>query len=134
MHSKYEKTPAGKWSINMLSALFGLSGAGVGRYLNSLAYPTLQSMQKFEAVLGWPVSEQVQLIPPYWEWPVQNNSKGGPRRGEPTDLRYGMKLRQVIQEWTEANPRTEVGSRIRQHPAIPPRAGTPGQDQGVVEG
>jgi transcriptional regulator with XRE-family HTH domain len=109
----------------MLAMLFGLSMPALSRYLHGQAYPTLQSIQKFEAVLGWPASEQVQLIPPYWEWPVQNGGPGGGTRGEPTDYRYSMKLRQVIQEWADANPRTTPGVEIRQHPNIPSRAGTP---------
>lgn len=105
----------------MMASLFGLTGPVFGRYLNGLSYPTLQSMQKFEAVMGWPVSEQVQLIPPYWEWPNQDHKEAT----EPTDLRYGMKLRQVAKEWSEANPRTVRSNEVRQHPAIPSRAGQP---------
>jgi transcriptional regulator with XRE-family HTH domain len=107
----------------MLASLFGLSAPTLARYLNGQSYPTLQSIQKFEIVMGWPAAEQVLLIPPFWEWPIQNDGKGSPR-GEATDFRYGMKLRQVIQEWAEANPRTVLGSEIRQHPAIPSRAGS----------
>ena len=108
----------------MLAALFGLSGPALGRYLNALSYPTLQSMQKFETVLGWPVSEQVQLIPPYWEWPAQDRTKT--KAIEPRDLRYSMVLRKIIREWAAANPRTELGNDIRQHPSIPARAGRHG--------
>lgn len=107
----------------MLAALFGLSGPALGRYLNALSYPTLQSMQKFEAVLGWPVSEQVQLIPPYWEWPTQDRTRNRAKDIQPRDLRYSMVLRKVVREWAAANPRTELGSDIRQHPSIPARAG-----------
>lgn len=109
----------------MLASLFGLAGPVLGRYLNALSYPTIQSMQKFEVVLGWPVSEQVQLIPPYWEWPIQDRSASNnkSRTTEPRDLRYSMVLRKVIREWAAANPRTELGNDIRQHPSIPARAG-----------
>lgn len=106
----------------MLAALFGLSGPTFARYLNGQSYPTLQSMQKFEVVMGWPVSEQVQLIPPYWEWPVQNVHNTG-NRGEPTDYRYATKLDQIVREWSAANPRTVLASEVRQHPNIPSRAG-----------
>jgi transcriptional regulator with XRE-family HTH domain len=123
MQSKYEKTPMGKWGLSMLAALFGLSAPTLGRYLNGMSYPTLQSIQKFEAVLGWPAAEQVQLIPPYWEWPRQNRASGK-KPEEPTDYRYSMKLNQIIQEWAEANPRTVLSTEIRQHPNIPARAGT----------
>lgn len=112
----------------MMAALFGLKGPAYGRYLNGLSYPTLQTMQKFEAVLGWPVAEQVQLIPPFWEWPVQEHKA----ETQPTDLRYGMKLRQIVREWGEANPRTVLGGDVRLHPAISPRSGVHRhQDVGV---
>jgi hypothetical protein len=113
----------------MLAALFGLSGPVLGRYLNALSYPTIQSMQKFEVVLGWPVSEQVQLIPPYWEWPPQEHqlaSKTAGRDTRPRDLRYSMMLRKVTREWAAANPRTGLSADIRQHPSIPARAGRHG--------
>lgn len=108
----------------MLASLFGLSGQALGRYLNAQSYPTLQTIQKFEIVLGWPAAEQVQLIPPYWEWPLQGGQVGT-KRGEPRDLRYSMKLRQVVREWAEANPRPkdQLGNEVRQHPSIPARAG-----------
>jgi hypothetical protein len=110
------KTPPGKWGLHQISALLGTSAPSWGRYLNGLSYPTLQMMQKIEVVMGWPVTEQVQLIPYYWEWPHQ--AKGpGQVTPEPTDLRYGMKLRQVANEWGEANPRTVESGAIRQHPA-----------------
>lgn len=107
----------------MLAALFGLSAPAYGRYINALSYPTLQTMQKFEVVMGWPVAEQVQLIPPYWEWPEQDASRNKGRVIEPRDLRYSMVLRKVVREWAAANPRTELSSNIRQHPSIPARAG-----------
>lgn len=113
----------------MLAALFGLSGPALGRYLNALSYPTVQSMQKFEAVMGWPVSEQVQLIPPYWEWPPQDRSASKSVKDiQPLDFRYSMVLRKVLREWAEANPRTELGNDIRQHPSIPARAGRHGSE------
>ena len=105
----------------MLASLFGLAGPVLGRYLNALSYPTIQSMQKFEVVLGWPVSEQVQLIPPYWEWPVQDRTNL--KNIEAGDLRYSIMLGKVIREWAAANPRTELSGDIRQHQSIPRRAG-----------
>jgi hypothetical protein len=117
------KTPPGQWSQQMLAALFGLSAPAYGRYINALSYPTLQTMQKFEVVLGWPVAEQVQLIPPYWEWPVQDFTRNKTRDTQPRDLRYSMVLRKVVREWAAANPRTELGNEIRQHASIPARAG-----------
>lgn len=110
------KTPPGRWGQHQLAALLGTSGPAWGRYLSGQSYPTLQMMQKIQIVMGWPVREQVDLIPYYWEWPIQG--RGGLPRGEPTDLRYAMKLRQIVNEWTDANPRTVLSTEIRQHPAI----------------
>lgn len=111
--------------MSTLSALFGLQGQVLGRYVNGQSYPTLQTIQKFEAVLGWPASEQVQLIPPFWDWPLQSVSRDGNPLSEPTDLRYSMKLRQVLGEWAAANPRTVRSGAVRQHPSIPSRSGVP---------
>lgn len=130
--TKYQHTPGKKWSLYMMAALFGLAASNFGRYVNGLSYPTLQTMQKFEAVMGWPVSEQVQLIPPYWEWPLQDNGSGQ-KPGQPVDFRYGIMLSQVLREWGAANPRTVLSSEIRQHPAIPGRAGTKKRDPSPAE-
>lgn len=111
-----------EWSDALLATLFGLGGPALGRYQNGLSYPTLQVIQKFDIVLGWSGAEQYALIPPYWEWPLQANGHGQ-KQGEPVDMRYAMKLRQVIKEWAEANPRTILASEVRQHPSIPARAG-----------
>lgn len=111
------KTPMPYWGQTHLAYLLGTSNVMVGRYLNGLSYPTLQMMQKFEVVFGWPVTEQVPHIPYYWEWPDQ--AFGGRPQQDATDLRYAMKLEQIIREWTEANPRTQPLQEIRQHPAIP---------------
>lgn len=116
------KTPPGQWSQSTLASLLGLTGQAYGRYLNAQSYPTLQTIQKFEAVFGWPASEQVQLIPPYWTWPNQSTGNGR-KRGEPADLRYSMMLRKIVREWCDANPRVGLSVDIRQHPAIPARAG-----------
>lgn len=111
-----------EWSVSLLATLFGISAAAMGRYLHGLSYPTVQMIQKFEVVLGWPAAEQFALIPPYWTWPRQFNSNGGVQE-EPVDQRYGMKLRQILQEWADANPRTVSSLDVRQHPSIPARAG-----------
>jgi hypothetical protein len=118
------KTKPHEWSRSLLGTLFGISQSALCRYLDGQAYPSVQMIQKFEIVLGWPAAEQFDLIPPYWEWPTQFNGRGGVQ-GEPTDLRYGMKLGQVLREWTEANPRTVPSGGVRQHPSIPRRAGSP---------
>lgn len=99
----------------------GTSAPNFGRYLNGLSYPTLQMMQKFEVVFGWPVTDQTPLIPYYWEWPLQKDRA----EIQPTDLRYGMKLRQVVDEWTEANPRVGLSVEVRMHPALKARRAGP---------
>lgn len=110
------KTPPGRWGQHQMAALLGTTGPIWGRYLSAQSYPTLQMMQKIETVLGWPVQEQVQLIPKYWEWPTQ--ARGSVPYGDPVDFRYAIKLSRVVAEWTDANPRTETSKDIRQHPDI----------------
>jgi len=111
------KTPMPYWGQTHLANLLGTKNVMLSRYLNGLSYPTLQMMQKFEIVFGWPITEQTPLIPYYWQWPDQ--SQIGRPQQDPTDLRYAMKLEQIIREWTEANPRTQPIQEIRQHPALP---------------
>lgn len=107
----------GVWGATHFANLFGTSNVAIGRYLAGSSYPTVQMMQKFEIVLGWPAAEQFALIPPYWTWPDQPRNEYKPQ-GPPTDLRYAMKLRQVLNEWGAANPRTLPLSQIRMHPAL----------------
>lgn len=115
------------WGNTHLGPLLGTTNVMIGRYLNGLSYPTLQMMQKFEVVFGWPLAEQVVLIPYYWEWPAQRiGGIGGEGQEDPTDLRFAMKLGQIIREWGEANPRTQRVQEIRQHPAIPHKKIGPG--------
>jgi len=110
--------PMPYWAAQHYAPLVGTTGSMFGRYLNGLSYPTLQMMQKFEVVFGWPVREQVDLIPPFWTWPDQaQHAKGVPQQ-DPHDLRYSMKLQQILREWSEANPRTQLLQEIRLHPAI----------------
>jgi hypothetical protein len=113
-----------QWGNTHLAYLLGTSNVMVGRYQNGLCYPTLQMMQKFEIVFGWPLADQVQYIPYYWHWPEQ--SRAGVPQADPTDLRFAMKLGQIIREWTEANPRTLPLDQIRQHPALPHKRLQPG--------
>lgn len=108
----------GEWGQTHLANLFGTSNVMIGRYLNGLSYPTVQMMQKFEIVLGWPIAEQAPLIPPYWKWPDQPQSSKYKSQENASDLRYAMKLRQVLNEWAAANPRTQRLQEIRLHPAL----------------
>jgi hypothetical protein len=100
--------------MTQLASLLGTNSPSLGRYVNGLSYPTLQMMQKFEYVFGWPIAEQVELIPPYWEWPPQI----GRAEVQATDMRYGYKLRKIMKEWAEANPRTVKSGDVRMHPSL----------------
>lgn len=111
-------TAPGAWGQTHLAQLFGTSNVMIGRYLNGLSYPTVGMMQKFDIVFGWPVAEQIVLIPPYWTWPAQPQSTKYKSQEDPTDLRYAMKLQQVLNEWAVANPRTKHLREIRLHPSL----------------
>lgn len=113
------KTPKGRWAQHHIATILGLQPTSWSKLLNGQIYPArLQTMQKIEFVFGWPVSEQVQLIPPYWEWPDQPAS--GKPGGEPVDLRYAIKLARVVQEWSDANPRDVSTKDLTLHPSIRP--------------
>ena len=113
------KTPKGRWAQHHIATILGLQPTSWSKLLSGLIYPArLQTMQKIEFVFGWPVVEQVQLIPPYWEWPDQ--PQAGKPGGEPLDLRYAIKLARVVQEWSEANPREISTKELTLHPNIKP--------------
>ena len=113
------KTKPGRWGQNNIATLLGLTSTSWSKVLNGQIYPArLQTMQKIEVVFGWPVSEQVQLIPMYWDWPDQASS--GRPAGEPTDLRYSIKLGRVVAEWADANPRTVPIHELGLHPDLKP--------------
>lgn len=103
------KTKPGEWGQHQLAALLGLNQQRLGRTLAGQEYPNFVTMQKFEAVFGWPVAEQVVLIPYLWE-----------KRDEP-DMRYAMVLRQHINDWVAANPRTVKSQDVRMHPSLTSR-------------
>ena len=103
------KTPDGQWGQHHLAALLGTKGPHFGRYLNGVDYPTFAMMQKFEVVFGWPVVEQVQLIPYLWE---------------EKDMRYAMVLHQHIVDWAQENPRTLSLKELRMDPRLESRHNT----------
>lgn len=118
-------TPKGRWAQGHVATILGLQETSWSKLLNGLIYPArLQTMQKIEVVFGWPVSEQVQLIPPYWEWPDQAST--GRPNGEPVDMRYAIKLGRIVAEWCDANPRTVAGKDLTLHPSLQPINKTPG--------
>lgn len=85
------------WSYAQLAAIMGSSSASLSRYLTGTQYPqNLRTLQNIERTFGWLVVEQVQLIP---------------HSGH--DMRYAMVLRQVLNEWAEANPRTVHSEELR---------------------
>lgn len=113
------KTPKGRWAQHHIATILGLQPTSWSKLLNGQIYPArLQTMQKIEFVFGWPVSEQVQLIPPYWEWPDQPAS--GKPGGDPVDLRYAIKLARVVQEWSDANPRDVSTKDLTLHEKLRP--------------
>ena len=115
-----QQTPMPYWAQTHYAVLFGISNVMIGRLLNGLSYPSTQMIQKFEIVLGWPAAEQFPLIPPYWTWPNQGRAGEGGwlAQEDPTDMRYALKLKQVLDEWGDANPRTETLATLRLHPAL----------------
>lgn len=116
-------TPKGRWGQNHIATLLGLTSTSWSKVLSGQIYPArLQTMQKIEVVFGWPVSEQVQLIPLYWEWPEQAST--GKPSGEPVDMRYAIKLSRVVAEWADANPRTLPVDKIGLHPSLKPIHGS----------
>lgn len=110
-------TPPGRWGQNHIAILLGVAPAQWSRILNGQVYPArLVLIQKIETVFGWPASEQVKLIPPYWEWPMQDGH--GLEASEPVDLRYAIKLSRVVNEWMDANPRTVTTKDLGLHPSL----------------
>lgn len=92
------RTDMPHWNTDHLAAILGLSGQALGRLLNGVRYPSLDTVKKFELIFGWKATEQVDLIRAKWEEP---------------DLRYGMVLHQVIEEWKRDNPRTLPAADLR---------------------
>lgn len=90
------RTPGGAWTVSQLSVLLGTTARAMYRYLSGERYPEVRMMKRFEALFGWPAVEQVQLVP------VAGY-----------DLRYSMVLRQVMDDWTYNNPRTQTSRELR---------------------
>ena len=90
------RTPDGEWTVSQLSVILGTTARAMYRYLSGERYPEVRMMKRFEALFGWPAMEQVQLVP------VAGY-----------DLRYSMVLRQVMDDWTHNNPRTQPSGQLR---------------------
>lgn len=121
-----QKTPLPYWGHTHLARLLGVSNVMLGRYLNGLSYPSVKMIQKFEVVFGWPGVEQLPLIPYYWTWPDQAQYDKGKLQEEPTDMRYALKLQQVMLEWCDANPRTLKLQEINLDPRLGDKRGGKG--------
>lgn len=90
------RTPDGAWTVSQLAMVLGTTARAMYRYLSGERYPEVRMMKRFEALFGWPATEQVQLVP------VAGY-----------DLRYSMVLRQVMDDWTHNNPRTQPSGDLR---------------------
>jgi ribosome-binding protein aMBF1 (putative translation factor) len=73
----------------MIAKLLGTSDQAISRYLSGQLYPNVRMIKKLEAMLGWKAQAQLDLIPVVGH-----------------DHRYGMVLRQELEEWKQQNPRT----------------------------
>lgn len=76
------------WTNWQLCRIFSVRAQTIGRWRNGLQYPDVSGLKKIEIVMGWPASEQIDLIP----------------LGE-VDLRWSMVFNEVLKEWMIANPR-----------------------------
>ncbi len=94
-----------EWNQHQLGRLLGTRGENFGRWINGVSYPSLQMLQKIDTVFGWPIHEQVKIIP-----------------FEGRDARYGMVLRTIVNEWVES-----VGPRDLSIDEIRSVAGHPGR-------
>lgn len=114
MGGREVKAKPHEWTNSLLAALLGTDAVNFGKFLNGVSYPNLNMMQKFEVVFGWPVVEQVTVIPYLWH---------------DMDLRYSMLLRKHITEWALDNPRTVRSADVRMHPDLVSRHNTGKRDR-----
>lgn len=84
-------TPPVVWSNYQLAVVLGIRASTLSRMRNGLLNPNVSQMKKLEAVLGWPASEQIDLLP---------------MSSEDADMRYSMAFNGILNEWMDANPRT----------------------------
>jgi transcriptional regulator with XRE-family HTH domain len=79
------------WSNHQLGMILGIDPSMISRLRNGLHYPNVAQMKKFEAVFGWPASEQIDLLPLMLSDP---------------DMRWSLVFNDILREWIDANPRT----------------------------
>jgi transcriptional regulator with XRE-family HTH domain len=85
------------WSQHQLAVILGIERSVISRLSNGLLYPNVAHMKKFEAVLGWPAREQIDLLPMVLSDP---------------DLRWSTVFNEVLREWMDANPRTAASDDL----------------------
>jgi len=92
-----------EWTTEQIARILGMHNVVLGRFINGVGYPEVQTMKKFEYLFGWPCSEQIDLIP----------FLGATTGRQKKDLRYSMVLRQVIEDWKHNNPRTTPAAELQ---------------------
>lgn len=80
--------PAKVWTNYSLSRILNIRPSDLSRMRNGQQNPNISHLKKLEAVLGWPASEQIDLLPL-----------------EGLDPRWSMAFSVILNEWMEANPR-----------------------------
>jgi transcriptional regulator with XRE-family HTH domain len=71
------------WSLQQASERMGLSDNSIQRLLTGRQYPTLETMRRIEETLGWPLMDQIALIP---------------RADQPYNHLYAMGLEKALDE------------------------------------
>jgi predicted transcriptional regulator len=70
-----------------VAQLIGLSKTSLQKYLDGICYPDLKNMRRIEQALGWPVTEQIALIPYGKETSIGRSG---------VDHAYGLALESLI--------------------------------------
>jgi ribosome-binding protein aMBF1 (putative translation factor) len=58
------------WSNRSVGARIGVDHTVVARYLHGKRYPSLKVMRQIEREYGWPLEEQIRLIPDFGKDPA----------------------------------------------------------------
>jgi transcriptional regulator with XRE-family HTH domain len=70
------------WRCKDVGDLLGVTKTTVARWRTGMRHPTVESMRKIEDLVGWPLQEQLELLPD--------------RRGDTSDLRYGIEFKRRL--------------------------------------
>jgi transcriptional regulator with XRE-family HTH domain len=70
------------WRCQDIGELLGVTKTTVARWRTGMRHPTVESMRKIEGLVGWPLAEQMRLLPD--------------RKGDYSDLRYGIEFKRRI--------------------------------------